>query len=286
MINKVFLKNTKKCIMVKKGDVVRRNKKTNIKNKNHMFDRTKNKKITLEERLNRVYDSVDLRTTCKRSLTCCMTACPQMNFCEFSSLINEIWRTSSKSQKIEMICKSVEYFFHNEFEKYQMDTLVKPCMLLSTEGKCSYYTQRPLSCRMYGLWPKDMYKERVDKFEKAYDGLLKREELPLNTQCPNVKRIDNSKPLTREIVEGLYKQLDDIDVKIGQYTDSQIENKENYRTFHDWLLLKVFGEQWLVDLTLFMRAGSRLTIDAMVETLKQAIVNKFSNDMPNLGGIV
>lgn len=259
---------------------MKRNKKTNIKNRNSRFEKTK--KISLEERLNRVYNTVDLRTTCNHGLTCCKTACPQMNACEFSSLIDRVWKTSSKSQKLDLICKSVEYFFHNEFEKYGLAIFLKPCMLLSEDGKCKYYDQRPLNCRMYGLWPKEVYNERVDKFEKAYAGLVKREELPLNTQCPNVKRIDDSKLLTKEIIDGLYKQLDDLDEKISNFSKAQIQNKENYRTFHDWLLLKVFGEQWLIDLTTFMKAGSRNTIDAMVDTLKQVIQEKFAKDMPDL----
>ena len=242
---------------------------------------TKSKIVSLETILNRIYNTHDLRTTCSRGLTCCKTAMPGMYFSEFTSLDEQIRKTASKKQKLDMILKSVGYFFHNEFEKFGMDTLVKPCMLLSEDGNCKYYNQRPLNCRMYGLWPKEVYNRRVDKFEKAYEGLLKREELPLNTQCPNVKRVDDSKPLTEEIIEEIYAQLDALDAKTGNFTKSQIENKSNYRTFHDWLLFKVFGEEWLVNLTSFMKAASFLTINAQVDVLKQVITEKFSKDIPN-----
>jgi len=135
---------------------------------------------------------------------------------------------------------------------------------------------------MYGLWPEETYKARVDKFEKAYEGLLTREELPLNTQCPYVKRVDDSVELTPEIIEDLFAQLDAIDKKVGDFTDAQMDQKANYRTFHDWLLLKVFGEIWLSKLTSFMLAADKETIQAQVEALKEVISTKFAKDMPDL----
>lgn len=259
-------------------------KKHKSKIKNYLNKKPKTHKVELKEVLHSIYyGTVNLDTTCQGTCQCCKVACPGMNYCEFSQLVNEIWKTGSRNQKIELISKSIEYFLHNQYEKFQMKTLIKPCMLLSNDGKCSYYEQRPLNCRLYGLWPEDMYKERVDKFEKAYEGLLKREELPLNTQCPNVKLKNDSQPLTQEIIETLFKQLDDLDAKIGNFTDNQIRQKENYRTFHDWLLLKIFGEDWLVKLTQFMMAASHDTIDAQIDCLKNVIKEKFAKDMPDIG---
>jgi Fe-S-cluster containining protein len=247
------------------------------------FKKASTKKITLEEMLNRIYNTVDLRTTCNHGLSCCKVGCPQMHYSEFSSLINQIWKTTSKSDKIELICKSVEYFFHNEFDKFGMETLLKPCMLLDENTKgCRYYNQRCLNCRIYGLWPKDIYNERVDKFEKAYEGLLKREQLPLNKQCPNVKRVNNSQPLTEQIIDGMFKQLDELDAKTGNFSEVQIENRENYRTFHDWVLYKIFGVEWLEDLTRFMLSSSKEVINDQIEALKTVIRQKFAKDMPNL----
>jgi Fe-S-cluster containining protein len=245
--------------------------------------KSKSNPTPLKEKLKKVYcETVNLDTTCKGICECCNVACPAMNFCEYTQLINEIWDTVSRSEKIRLISTSVEYFFRNEFEKWGMQCLEKKCLLLDEENKgCECYESRPLSCRIYGLWPEDVYKERVDKFEKAYEGLLKREELPLHTQCPNVKRVDESVELTNEIIEGLYAQLDNIDRKIGDFSDSQIEQKENYRTFHDWLLFSIFGEEWLSKLTSFMLAADKETIVAQIEALKTVIAEKFAKDMPD-----
>jgi len=244
--------------------------------------KSKTKPTPLKERLRRIYETVDLTTTCEGRCECCKVAMPQMNYCEFSQIVNEIWGTTSRSEKIRLISTSVEYFFRNEFEKWGMDTLVKPCMLITDEGKCMFYSSRPLSCRMYGLWPEESYKERVDKFEKAYEGLLKREEIPLNTQCPHVKLVNDSVELTPEIIEELFAKLDALDEKIGDFSTAQLEQKANYRTFHDWLLLKVFGEEWLSKLTTFMLAADKDTIQAQVDALKEAIAEKFAKDMPDL----
>lgn len=240
----------------------------------------KNKQISLENKLEHIYNSVDLKTTCCGNTTCCKTGCPQMHFSEFSSLINKVWNNSSKAEKIELICKSIEYFFRNQFEKWNMDALVKPCLLLSPEGKCKYYDHRPLNCRLYGLWPKDVYNERVDKFEKAYRGLLKRKELPLNTQCPNVKRLNDSIPLTKEIIDNLFAQLNVLDA--FSFSKAQIDNGENYRTFHDWLLLKIFGEDWLVRLTNFILAANKDIMVEQLEEIKKAVRVNFSRKMPKI----
>jgi len=238
------------------------------------------KKIGLKQVLHDIYYRYNLETTCNGVCECCKVACPSMNFCEYSQLINEVWKTTNKSEKIELICKSVEYFFYNQFEKFGMKTLIKPCMLLSKEGKCKWYDSRPLNCRLYGLWPITLYRERVDKFEKAYSGLLSREQLPLNTQCPYVKRKDESQPLTKEIIEELFTQLDMLDTKIGNFSEIQMKQKENYRTFHDWLLLKIFGESKLADLTDFMIAASGSTTEDMINVLEQTVRTQFEKDMP------
>jgi len=245
---------------------------------------TPKKKITLKDKLHSIYyGSINLDTTCKGRCECCKTACPSMNYSEFSQIINYLWKNISKSEKIEMICKSVEYFFKYEYEKFGKDIFIKPCMLLNDKGLCIIYSDRPLSCRLYGLWPKDTYKERVDKFEKAYSKFgLKREELPLNTQCPYVKRIDESISITSDLINDLYKQLDNLDAKVGEFTELQIKQKNNYRTFHDWLLFKTFGEEWLSNLTTFILAADKNIIEQQIIALKNVIRQKFAKEMPNI----
>lgn len=244
------------------------------------------KQIDLKEKLQKIYyGTINIDTVCDKKCECCKISCPSMYYSEFCQIVHEVWNESNKSEKIKIICKSIEYFMYNEFEKFGMDALIKPCLLLSKNNKCRHYKSRPLNCRMYGLWSIDAYSARVDKFEKAYADLgLKREDLPLNKQCPYVKRVDESIPLTDEIINGLYKQLDELDKKVGNFTDTQIQNKENYRTFSDFLLLKVFGEEWLIKLTDFVMAADKNTMIDLIEQIIKSVREQFAKNMPDIRG--
>lgn len=231
-------------------------------------------RVNLKKKLQSIYnDEIDLSTTMTCKCTCCLTTCPSMNFSEFIQIITEAWKSWTKDDKTELICTSIEYFFKNEFEKWGIQTLVKPCMLLDkSTGLCKCYEDRPLSCRLFGIWPKDEYERRVSKFVKAYSkyGLIK-EDLPLYFQCPLVERNNKDKELTLEIINGLYKKLDLLDKNISDFSDLQISQKHNYRSFHDWLLLKVFGEDWLSKLTAFMMSANKEQLEDQIEQINKAV---------------
>ena len=258
----------------KNKKVKQQKKKTNKKSVKRM--------VSLKEKLKAIYNSVNLNTTCEGRCECCKVAMPQMNYCEFTQLVNEVWDKEPEQAKKQMIKTSVRYFFYNDFEKFEMKTLIKPCQLLSMDGKCRYYSSRPLSCRMYGLWPDDLYEKRVDKFEKAYEGLLKREEIPLNKQCPYVKRVDDEEPLTEEIIEDMFAKLDKLDAQMQKFTPAQLENRENYRTFHDWLLWSVLGEDRLVMLSTYALSADPELIEEFIEELSKEISKISINSIPNL----
>lgn len=237
---------------------------------------TKKSISSLYEKLNKVYSFEDLSTKCCRNLTCCKTACPQMNYCEFVSIFDELLKKFKTDEKAEMICSCIEYFFKVEIEKWGLDIFDKPCLLLDEKEKsCKIYKNRPLNCRIYGMWPDEEYTNRVDKFEEAYKKHgIKRDQLPLNCQCPNVKRCNGEK-LTMEKISVLFNSLNDIDYTIKDYSTFQIENKENYRSFHDWVLLTTFGENWLSTLTQFMIRSNKETILDQIELIKKVVREKF-----------
>lgn len=238
---------------------------------------SKIKRRNLGDILKSIYSHINLDTKMSCICTCCNVSMPSMNSCEFSQIRSKIWSEFSVEERADIVGQCVEYFFKNEFEKWGISTLVKPCLLQDRKtGLCKIYEDRPLSCRMYGLWPKDAYEKRVDRFVKVYEkyGLAK-EDLPLFSQCPCVERLDKSVSLTNEIINDLYTQLDMLDKKVGSYSDLQIKNKNNYRSFHDWMLLSVFGEEWLSQLTSFMLASDRKTMEDQIEQLKVVIKDLF-----------
>ena len=188
--------------------------------KSHLVHNKKQNKDlgSLKSTLGKIYNAVNLKTECKHNVCCCNISCPQMSYSEFSSLINEVWNKFSQKEKLGLLLTSLEYFFKNDFKKWGMETLLKPCLLLDKDTKmCRVYETRPLNCRLYGLWPKEEYEKRVDRFEKVYAPLgLKRSDLPLNTQCPFVKRVDDSTPITTEVIAEMFAKLDRIDEEVGQ----------------------------------------------------------------------
>lgn len=245
----------------------------------------KNKRTNLNSALQSIYnDKINLETNQTCECFCCKVAMPQINYSEFVNIVTSIWKKQTNEYKVDLICTSLEYFFKNQFEKWGIQSLVKPCMLLDKKtGLCTQYKIRPLNCRMYGLWPKEEYDKRVDRFAKAYApyGLTK-EDLPLNEQCDKVKRIDDKIPLTAEKISELFSDIDAIDKRIGDFSDLQIRQKENYRTFHDWLLLKIFGDQWLSLLTSFMLAATKEQIEEQIEILKATLRDKYKFDVPSI----
>lgn len=253
------------------------------------------KVVSLEEMLQRIYAKEDLSTTCLRQCTCCRVACPQMKFCEATSIIDHVWATRDKDVRKRILVTAVKYFFS--------DSLVKPCMLL--EGKeCLVYDRRPLNCRLYGLWPSGSWEDRVAMFVKSTG--LPRERLPLNVQCQNVRRkpqtckacngapklYDLSKPvgeppvseceecggkgkvtpppLTGEQIAKLFEMLDQADSIVG-VSDLKISTSWNYRTFHDWVLLKFWGEHVLAQWTHVLLTTTPEQRQGTIEAFEQQV---------------
>lgn len=233
------------------------------------------KRTDLDSALQNIYhDNVNLNTTQSCACSCCKIGMPQMHYSEFTNIVTDLWKNASKERKLEMICTSIEYWFMNQFEKWGIKSLVKPCMFLDKEtNRCSIYKKRPLNCRLYGLWPKEEYEKRVDRFAKAFEKYgLSKHDLPLHQQCDKVKRVDETIELTKEKINELFSKIDALDKAMGDFSDLQISQRENYRTFHDWLLLKTFGDDWLSQLTAFMLAATREQIEDQIEAIKHVVM--------------
>lgn len=223
-------------------------------------DRRQHKNVVpLRDKLQEIYNIVNLETTCCRQGVCCLVACPQMNYSEATQILDRVWAEWSQDDKKKLIMKSMRYYFSN--------SMVKACPLLKkgSDGHlgCSVYGDRPLMCRLYGMWPKATYERRVKRFEEATG--FNKEQLPLNTQCSHVKRVDDEIEITDEIIDGLTAKLDLLDARVGKFTPEQIEKRGNYMTIHDWIMIKFFGEDKLAILTDFLLAATKEEIDDFLE---------------------
>lgn len=262
---------------------IKRDKKISPFNKNVKSVKKNKNRSSLKSVLQSIYnDTINLDTEMSCECTCCKVACPSMNYCEFLQIISVIWKNWTLHDKGELIAKSLEYYVKNDFSKFGIETLVKPCLLQGSNGLCRCYEDRQLACRLFGQWPEDVYNKRVEKFAKAYSKYgLEKEDLPLNTQCNLVKRKDDS-VLTEEIINSLYDKLNKVDKGLKEFTDFQIEQKQNYRSFHDWLLLKIFGEEWLSKITVFVLAATKEQIEDQIQQLKIVIRNNMDTSFDSV----
>lgn len=141
-----------------------------------MTDKSKNRQA-LGERLKDIYEmNGKIETSCCRQCSCCRVACPQMKYSEALQIVNKIWNEWSKEEKVVLLKTCIKYFFDK--------SLVKPCPMLS-ESVCKVYNDRPLNCRLYGLWPAEVWEKRVASLAERLG--LPKENIPLNTQCPFVE---------------------------------------------------------------------------------------------------
>jgi Fe-S-cluster containining protein len=216
--------------------------------------------LTLRELLQGVYTTQDLSTVCCRQCTCCRVACPQIKYSEATQIIGTVLGEWSKEDKLELLTVCLRYFFS--------DSLIKPCPLLKGDV-CRTYEDRPLSCRLYGLWPSEVWEKRVEGFARTVS--LPRDKVPLNTQCGMVRRT-NGIPLTMAEIEPLYQSLDSIDMVVGGLSEEQIKQQWNTRTLHDWMLLKFWGEEKLI---IMSEMKSRAKPHEMDEIIKIVVDDAF-----------
>jgi Fe-S-cluster containining protein len=215
------------------------------------------KLVSLKDKLQEIYSTVDLNTTCPGHCVCCSIACPQMNHSEFLAIVDNLFRRETRVDRVGILKTSIRYFFSK--------SLVKPCPLL-VDGKCSEYEQRPLPCRLYGLWPEEMYEARVEGFSKT-SGIPK-EQIPLNTQCKFVRRKNpDLPPVTKEEIEEMYAALNTLDMNVGGFNEMQTKKRYNQRTWHDWFMVTVFGEERLSIFTTFLLAAEEEEVEDFVNQL-------------------
>ncbi len=256
------------------------------------------KQKPLAEKLEEIYSvSGPISTVCCRQCGCCRVACPQMKYSEALRIVSKIWNTWPAAEKKELLVRSVEYFFSK--------SLIKSCPMLAGEV-CKVYNDRPLNCRLYGLWPADTWEKRVDGFSRRLG--LPRDMIPLNSQCEFVElamvkcpdcdetgdgqnggicqtcggqRKIKPSPLTDQKIQNMFDLLDQLDVQIlsdgategmkKKTAEGRVKSNWNYRTIHDWILFFFWGEDKLSQMTEVIMVASQEQLDGLLETFRGLI---------------
>ena len=90
-----------------------------------MVARKKHNVVHLRDKLQGVYNMINLETTCCRQGVCCLVACPQMNYSEAMQILDRVWAEWGNEDKRSLIMKCLRFYFSN--------SMVKSCPLLGED---------------------------------------------------------------------------------------------------------------------------------------------------------
>ena len=209
--------------------------------------------LNLDDIIQGIYKTIP-ETTCKNCGTCCKNGCPHIRMCEFAVLFNNFIKDIDPEIKKEVVQRCVENFLSND--------VVKPCPLLNKDNGCIVYKYRPSNCKTYGMIDKKEFKKRVKNAKKEFKEEF--ELLGLKKQCQDVRKDGKIFYLTTEDTDKLMKKLAHLDVAFGA---PSVEGLVSYRTFHDWVMLKIFGEEKLCSFTEFKLKATKEAKDSLIKEI-------------------
>jgi len=165
---------------------------------------------------------------------CCKLQNPQVLYSEFLLTWNHITHNWSDEKIGELIRRSLE--------NYMQDSYVKGCVFWSRETKlCGQHETRPFNCRIYGITPEEEWKPRYERLKVIYPDT--------KPQCGLVSTTDGSE-FTKKKSDAIWREVKQVEQMIGIRPELITDDfGGSYRTYHDHILLHIFGESGLEFLT-------------------------------------
>lgn len=223
--------------------------------------------------LNILYDNLPKTSGCEKCLEingeenkdwCCKRMSPSMYYVEFLNVFHKFEKWSHKRKK-EVILKAFANYLNNDLEK--------GCIFYS--NGCTIYKQRPTSCRNYGVISEESWNKRWE-FLKERDG----DKFCGIPQCNLVK---SEIPITPELENKWFEHTKKCEERIGilkKEINLHDQQGGTYLTFHDHLLLELFGEEMLVDLTkLRLINHSKEDIDLTIKEIEKNLEKAVSGSV-------
>lgn len=195
---------------------------------------------------------------------CCQLQNPQVLYSEFLYTWNHVVNNWNDNQIGDLI----EACLHN----YLFDTPVKGCVFFDKESKkCSQHDTRPYNCRVYGIIPDEEFRPRYERLKVLNNDV--------QYQCQLVETADGSK-VTPKNTEDWWKQIRSVEMAIGIKEDLITDEPEgSYRTYHDHILLHLFGEELLENLTAIRMSDDKEAKEATIRVMMQSYYNlKITNE--------
>lgn len=194
---------------------------------------------------------------CGVKADCCKVFSPPMNLIEFSNILKIIERDMTKEQQDELAVKCIDSFINPDY--------FKPCILLN-ENKCSVYSGRPLSCRLFGLYVKPEYERRVREIAKEIPEYV---EIPFKEQCGGLEYEPGKKEVFSGHSDRIFKDIHKIDMEMFSPPFTEEDAKEivmescTYMVFEAHYLSVRIGPESL-DLLAEMKRSLRRAKDAFM----------------------
>jgi Fe-S-cluster containining protein len=178
---------------------------------------------------------------------CCKSFSPPMLLVEFLHILDQIETTMNKEKKIELILKCIKTVLNTDISK--------ECVLLNKNNQCSCYDRRPMNCRMFGVYTKEEWSDRLEKLKETFDCDIK--DIPFYRQCKNVKIKGKKKKISRLESDMIFHDIYDIDMNFFENKKQGREivfDSKTYLPFHIHYLLINMGPD-LLDNLVIMREG-------------------------------
>lgn len=169
---------------------------------------------------------------------CCREQSPSMYYVEFLYVWEQV-QMWSKRRKMDVILSAIRNYLRNRSEK--------GCIFFR-DDKCTIYERRPFACRLYGITSPESWQKRWDSLKEQ-----QKEDFKAKPQCNLVSCVGLDTSYLSEEKEnhyfGFVRALErriGINAKIVALHDHPLGT---YRTFHDHILLEMFGEDFMTMLT-------------------------------------
>lgn len=159
---------------------------------------------------------------------CCMHLNPSMFYVEFLYVWQQVQGEWSKKRRRDLIFRAMANYLRNSFQK--------GCIFY--DNGCSIHYRRPISCRMYGVTPKEVWDDRMETLKKRHG-----DEFLVQDQCDLVVTEDGCKHVSCEDDNKWFNHVRKCEKRLGVRDDVLMEHDlpgGSYRTFHDHLLIELF----------------------------------------------
>jgi Fe-S-cluster containining protein len=209
-------------------------------------------------RLNALYQKIPSTVGCLENIKlengckgwCCEEQTPQVLYVEFLNSWEYVVSNFSQQQLREL--------FESCLSKYLYPQRYKGCVFYDKVNRiCKQHNTRPYNCRIYGITPDDEFKPRFEKLKVLYPDL--------KYQC-NLIKTENGEEVTKKNIDNWWLELKSIEMAIGVQAKNIHDNVGGtYRTYHDYMLLYILGEEGLEYLTYYRMNGSGEEKDKIIK---------------------